>query len=284
MILSTSTNLFDRIERGSARHYACEESIRRIAAAGFRHADLCLYNCCGENQPMAGDDWQHWIDGLGEIAACCNLSLTQAHAVIFKLQQDYDGRGQRLTGRCIEAAGRLGIHCLVLHPQTFREDNRYSRRLSFAHNISFLGHMAERAAQLGVGLAIENLAENEPCCGDSAEDLIELADRLNIGICWDTGHGNLSGADQPAALRAIGRRLHALHINDNHGQRDEHLAPYMGTIQWAPILAALQEIGYTGDFAYEVQGFTDALPAALHDSAARFLYDMGKGLLAYEER
>ena len=43
----------------------------------------------------------------------------------------------------------------------------------------------------------------------------------------------------------------SLHIQDNHGQRDDHLLPGDGAIDWDDVTAVLKEIGYRGDVVLE---------------------------------
>src|SRR5699024_1181661 len=136
------------------------------------------------------------------------------------------------------------------------------------------------AAEFGVKLAFENLREKRPGrrFGSSAEELLELHDRLNsdiFGICWDTGHAHISGINQPEALRQIGNRLKALHICDYHGLKDEHLIPLAGTIDWAPIMQTLMEINYTGDFTFEV-GYKDVgQHYRMYELHTQMLYETG---------
>jgi L-ribulose-5-phosphate 3-epimerase len=117
----------------------------------------------------------------------------------------------------------------------------------------------------------------------STEELLELLAVLNdpvFGICWDFGHANLAGIDQCGALRAIGKNLKALHVNDNKGEHDDHTAPYFGTIVWEPIMKTLKEIGYEGEFTYEAHNFACVLPDGIHDPALRFTYELGMYLLS----
>ena len=102
-----------------------------------------------------------------------------------------------------------------------------------------------------------------------------------MGICWDTGHGALSGQDQGEAIRKIGKRLKAMHVNDNHAlpKQDEHLMPFYGTIDWLVIMEALKDIGYSHDFAYELKQATQTLPPELCGEMLRFLYDLGMNLM-----
>ena len=85
------------------------------------------------------------------------------------------------------------------------------------------------------------------------------------------------------AIRKVGHRLRATHINDNHGAGvDEHVAPYMGTIDWSDVMNALREINYAQDFSFEIQNLTSCYPAALQPEMIRFSYRLGNYLLANE--
>jgi sugar phosphate isomerase/epimerase len=61
---------------------------------------------------------------------------------------------------------------------------------------------------------------------------------------FDVGHANL--ADGPAEERiekgfALLRDLVAsVHLHDNHGDKDEHLAPYDGSIDWSVAIPLLK--------------------------------------------
>ena len=73
----------------------------------------------------------------------------------------------------------------------------------------------------------------------------------NVGVVIDTGHRNIGG-DPAEALRTIGGHLITLHLHDNHGERDEHLLPGRGNVDWTGVVGALDEIEYPGVFMYEL--------------------------------
>jgi len=119
--------------------------------------------------------------------------------------------------------------------------------------------------------------------GTTPEELIELVDKLGndkFGVCWDFGHANLSGMNQCASLEKLGSRLIALHVDDNRGFIDEHLVPYIGFVQWEPIMHMLEKIHYKGDFTYEIHNFTSGLPDALQQAAIDFSFKVGMYLLS----
>jgi len=155
--------------------------------------------------------------------------------------------------------------------------------------LEWFGALLPTAGKLDVGIAIENTADifqmeggaGRSYCSVPAE-LIELVDSFDdnmVGICWDTGHANMQHLDQGKAIRAIGRRLKATHIQDNDGRSDQHLLPFCGNIDWTAIMNALKAIPYEGDLTYEIHNSVRPLPDALRDSALRLAADVGHYLI-----
>ena len=50
---------------------------------------------------------------------------------------------------------------------------------------------------------------------------------------------------------ALGDELRGVHINDNRGGGDEHILPWMGTMNLDDIMHGLIDSGYKGSFTFE---------------------------------
>lgn len=286
--LSTSTNICNHV-LWNKEVYSSEDAIRMIAAAGFDTIDLDLAFWRLEVDHMARDDWRVWLDRQIETAQGVGLPFYQAHAHFFgldhceKLTQEEQKHREQVILRDIEACKIAGVKWMVVHPQSYCDDTFYSRSLSLEKNLEMFQRLGDAAASGGVGIAIENMFihGNLPCFAASSDDLVELVERLGdenvFGICWDTGHANLNRVDQVNALRKIGKHLKALHINDNKGQFDDHILPYHGTIDWAAFMKVLGQIGYEGDFTYEIHNFSKGFDAGFHQEAVTF----ARNLAAY---
>ncbi len=116
-------------------------------------------------------------------------------------------------------------------------------------------------------------------CSD-VKEAIAFIDELNgiagerlFGFCLDTGHLNLIGADQYEFILALGDRLETLHIQDNHGTEDEHIAPYMGNIIWDRFCKGLRDIGYKGNLSFETFNALNLYPVELRESILKLLGD-----------
>ncbi len=75
----------------------------------------------------------------------------------------------------------------------------------------------------------------------------------NIGFCWDVGHEACFTMSQ-YYMDLFGRRLLQLHIHDNHGvfNKDEHLLPFDGSIDYNYVAKKIRESGYRGSVMLEV--------------------------------
>ncbi|HEY3398115.1 MAG TPA: sugar phosphate isomerase/epimerase family protein [Armatimonadota bacterium] len=144
----------------------------------------------------------------------------------------------------LPACARLGARHVVVHPGAER-DPRLTEEQQLRLSRESLQALAPMAADLGLRLAVENLPPTH--VGGSLEQmgaLLESLDRSVFGFCCDTGHAALAGEGPAPYLRAFGDRLLGVHWQDNRGERDDHLFPGLGSIDWDDCFAALREVNY----------------------------------------
>ena len=121
------------------------------------------------------------------------------------------------------------------------------------------------AEPLGVTLALEVMG-NTLSTAEALVDLIENdLDGMGLGICMDVGHAFLLG-DTAEAIEAAAGYLITTHLHDNTRQRDDHLVPFQGAVDWAGTVMAFEKIGYDGLFMFEVKSQQNAA-ATLEQSA-----------------
>ena len=109
--------------------------------------------------------------------------------------------------------------------------------------------IADYAEQKGINVAVENLRETNV----HAAHVLERVDAPRLGFCYDSGHWNCCKDKSPEfdLFARFGKRLMALHLNDNHGGADDHLLPFNGTVDWPATMRAIAQTGYTGPTAME---------------------------------
>lgn len=85
---------------------------------------------------------------------------------------------------------------------------------------------SEKLNELGSRLVLENVYEQAP------EDLFPLFEELEgVGFCLDVGHQAVFGRSALMAwLSVLGPHLRHLHLHDNHGDMDTHLALGNGSV------------------------------------------------------
>ena len=72
-----------------------------------------------------------------------------------------------------------------------------------------------------------------------------------VGNCYDAGHCHAHFNDE-YDYSLFADRFYCVHLHDNHGERDEHLLPGDGTIDWPYVLGQLKKNGYEGPLTLEI--------------------------------
>ncbi len=98
----------------------------------------------------------------------------------------------------------------------------------------------ERAEELGIKIAIENIFEDEP---ENLRLLAEEMNSKNFGLCFDTGHFNLFSKLPLSEWLLLTRDyIRELHLHDNSRYRDEHLALGEGDFDFRTLFQVLKGI------------------------------------------
>jgi sugar phosphate isomerase/epimerase len=142
--------------------------------------------------------------------------------------------------RVIDVAEELPFSRLILHMGGSREtaDGR-KRDAAF----STLEHLILHARHLGVTVCIENTCSE---MGDPIylRSFIDETRLTGLRVNFDIGHAHLADGPEaervPKSFEPVRELVASAHIHDNHGDKDEHLPPYDGSIDWPAALPLLQ--------------------------------------------
>ena len=137
--------------------------------------------------------------------------------------------------RSIEVAEQIPLKYVVIHLGE-RHDTWSPRTLE--HSITALEHLRAFASPVGVKLNVENIL-NEVTQPQHILEILRAGHFSDIGVCLDTGHANIDGGVIPV-LAELKAHLRSTHLHDNQGEKDEHLWPGEGTIQWPPTMTELK--------------------------------------------
>lgn len=89
------------------------------------------------------------------------------------------------------------------------------------------------------------MIENMPGIGEigyspqEIMDIIKAVNKPNLKFILDTGHANVSAFTISDYLDLLGSKLRHIHLNDNHGQRDEHARLGTGNINFKELFSQL---------------------------------------------
>jgi sugar phosphate isomerase/epimerase len=91
-------------------------------------------------------------------------------------------------------------------------------------------HLRAFAKPLGVRILLENIP-NELSEPDKLVEMIRSAHFDDVGICFDFGHAHIISSVR-AAFEIVRAHVQSTHVHDNKKDKDSHLWPGQGTIDW----------------------------------------------------
>lgn len=267
MHFGISTHLFhgQRLQR---------EHLAKIAGYGFDSVELFATRSHFDyHDPAAIDTLKGWLRETGLRLHSVHAPITDfVHGTTWSTTAystaatDADRRrtAVREAEAVLKMAERLPFEVMVVHlgmpkPMGGPADNSRNAAIKSAEELVAL------AAPTGVRVAFEVIPNDL----STAPALVRLVDELDVphaGICMDFGHAHLMG-DAAEAVEITGEHLIATHVHDNRGRDDEHLPPYMGTIDWDSVLLTMRKIGYEGTWLMELAD--TGSPAAVLEEGRR---------------
>jgi sugar phosphate isomerase/epimerase len=134
--------------------------------------------------------------------------------------------------RALDVAEQIPFRYFVQHMSGSREapDPR-KRDAAF----SSLEHLVLHAKHVGVTVTLENTPSEmgDPAYLRSFVDETRLA---GLRFCFDVGHANIADTTAENKLahgfEPMRELIATTHVHDNRGEKDEHLVPYEGTVDW----------------------------------------------------
>ena len=280
MELSTSLNLAMQLKNpwNVDFEFTAIDAAEELMKYGYRVFDFNFGDYVrGEDSPILADDYILWAENIKKFADENNIRFYQGHGHQFEVDRWSEEFNEMMIKRNIECAAIIGIEWLIFHPYPYRERSFEENLKKTIEKFDWIIPMATKA---GVGICIENMPFDWSF--SKTEQLIELVDRYKkykTGICWDTGHGMTARQNQLKSILEIGDRLKALHINDNFVSDDNHLLPFIGSINWKDVMKALRDIDYKGSFNYEIQNMIKSVPVDLRGKIVELTVCFGKYII-----
>ncbi len=246
-----------------ALHVGEEKAVELVAKAGFDAWDFSMFQMCEKkngvlvptDHPTTQGDYLAFARKLKQIGLDNGIVCNQAHAPFpSSLKSEY------WLKRAIECTAEAGGSICIIHPMNngTPKDNAqmYFELLPFAkeHNVKIATENMWNWSRLRRHSTFAACATPESFNAhlDAVNDEFFVA-------CLDIGHAEMKGSNTTAVemVKALGKRLKALHIHDNDKLNDSHQIPFSMDIEFQPIVKALNEIGYDGYFTLEASSYLE---------------------------
>ena len=265
-----------------------KDSFDLLCRTGFDAMDFALYRGEARVQFDLGrsESDEAACRAILACAKASGVSITQTHAPFGYREGDASEETVLdIYRRAVRATRALGADKMVVHPIKYRDCVReYRRQECFDHNLRLFEKLRPTLRECGVTAMLENMFMKVvkedvpvllPTIYSTGEELARAADALGeeYAVCLDSGHALITGEDIPAMVRTIGKRLGVLHLHDNDGERDDHLPPYLGNLDFDAMMEALKEVGYEGNINFEIH--FGKVPKEHLESLARYVYEVG---------
>lgn len=129
---------------------------------------------------------------------------------------------------------------VVCHAGYDEKRHSYIRKDWLEKSLETWSWMAARVRNEGSRLMLENVFEKEP---EELQELFEGLADFDVGFCLDVGHATAFG-HKPLEywLRVLAPYLAHLHLHDNNGRRDDHMALGQGGIDFVNLFTSLKSV------------------------------------------
>ena len=147
-------------------------------------------------------------------------------------------------------ANEIGTEAVVVHPglASFLA-NKYFIDTVYSYANESIKEIGDYGRDLGVLTTIENMPNFDGMLYQNMHDLNELLVSLDMTMTLDIGHANHVGY---APDEMIFDSIKHMHVHDNFGDDDAHLAFGEGSIDLKYIINKFEEKNYDGIYIIEV--------------------------------
>ncbi len=257
--------------------YGPDEGFRVLREAGFDGVD---FNIVDEALPgskigrgeldsiydKSDEEIFEYFRPYKEAAEKYGVSFCQAHAPFpswIKGKPETNEYMIHVFEKCLMVCNYVGCPYLIVHPFFAAYNDTLLPEDEWKLNIESYSRLIPAIKKYGVTVCLENMftasrrkvyaaiCQNPDEANRYIDTLNEIAGEKCFAFCLDTGHALLVGNDIYTVIRKLGHRIETLHIHDNDAWDDQHIAPYMGRLDWNRFIKGLKEIGYQHDLSFE---------------------------------
>ncbi len=229
------------------------EEIENFADLGFNYLELAMdppeahHSILSENQNVVAralaDRGLGLVCHLPTFVSAADLTESIRRASAAEMKQS------------LSVAADLGAAKVVLHPPMISGMGAYVPDRVKGYALEFIADMVEMSEVLGLIICLENMMPRNGFGVEPGELDMLLWRFPSLKLTLDTGHANLGEGGRerlPELVERFGERIGHVHLSDNRGVYDDHLALGAGTIDFPQLAENLNKFGYDGTVTFEV--------------------------------
>src|SRR5207253_662674 len=148
---------------------------------------------------------------------------------------------RKLTPELLEQIAGAGFQGIEIF--CTRSHFEYAMRPEIQAMTSAIEHLILHAHHVGVTICVENTTSE---MGDPGylRDFVDETRLAGLRFNFDIGHANLADFPENERLEKgfspLRDFVSSVHLHDNRGEKDEHLPPYDGSIDWPAAIKLLK--------------------------------------------
>ena len=150
--------------------------------------------------------------------------------------------------RALEIAEQIPFRFLVQH---LGVPNESFDEKKFEAAMTSVEHLRAFAKPLGVRILLENIP-NELSTPDKLVEFIHASRFDDVGVCFDFGHAHIM-SNVTEAFAILKSHIRSTHVHDNAKDRDSHLWPGRGSINWKEAMELLRSAPNTPPLLLEIE-------------------------------
>jgi sugar phosphate isomerase/epimerase len=118
--------------------------------------------------------------------------------------------------------------------------------------VSSIEHLRAFAKPLGVSILVENIP-NELSTPERLVEVITTSHFEDVGVCFDFGHAHIHSNVVPD-FEIVKKHVRSTHVHDNARDKDNHLLPGEGTLEWKSAMEAFKTAPLAPPLLLEIAG------------------------------
>lgn len=249
------------------------DCVKRLAGQGFREFELMMYP--GHLWPAHTSKPQRlelkaYLDAEGLNVGTLNMPNLDLN--IAAATDEMRTMTLAILRDVVRLAGDLGANGVVIGTGKANPLFPMERQKMVDHMYQALDTLVPLAQECGTAIFIENMPFGFLPRIDEMLTAIENYADPRIGVVYDVANGHFMREDPCDGLRACASRLKVVHLSDTNQSVYRHDAIGLGTVDFSPLPAVLQEIGFQGKPVLEI---IDRKPDEAIAASIKALVDLG---------